>query len=143
MKLLAKTFDALSAKEVYEILKSRAEVFLLEQKIICMDADDMDYAALHCFFMENNRVIAYLRAYPVDAQTVRIGRVLTLQHGAGIGKELLAQSLPVIRRTFSCNTITIDAQTHAIGFYTRAGFQVTSGEFLEEGVPHVKMELQV
>ena len=108
-----------------------------------MDADDVDYTALHCFFMENNRVIAYLRAYQVDAQTVRIGRVLTLQHGVGIGKELLAQSLPVIQCAFSCKTIVLDAQTHAIGFYARAGFQVSSGEFLEEGVPHVKMELQV
>ena len=46
----AKWFNDLSAAELYEILKSRSEVFLLEQNIICQDMDDVDYKSLHCYF---------------------------------------------------------------------------------------------
>ena len=57
MKLIAKTFSELSVDELYEIIKSRLEVFLLEQKIICRDLDDIDRESLHCFFWDNKKNI--------------------------------------------------------------------------------------
>lgn len=62
MKLTAKFFDELSSSELYEILKSRARIFVFEQGIKYVDEDDTDYDSLHCFFMENGVVTAYLRA---------------------------------------------------------------------------------
>lgn len=145
LKYIAKNFDELTAKELYEILKARAEIFVVEQQIIYQDMDDMDYKSLHCFLWEENRVPAYLRAYFPDdnIERIKVGRVLTLQHGRGFGKKLLEESISVIKNELKCKVICIDAQTHAIGFYEKFGFKVTSEEFWEEGILHVAMELEL
>lgn len=145
LKFTAKYFDELTTTELYEILKSRAEIFIVEQHINCQDLDDMDFKSLHCFLWEEDRVIAYLRAYFPDEniERIKMGRVLTLQHGRGWGKRLLEESIVVIKNKLKCKVICIDAQTHAIGFYEKFGFNVTSEEFWEEGVLHVAMELEL
>ena len=122
MYFYAKRFNELSPTEVYEILKARQKVFMVEQKIICVDADDIDYRSLHCFFMRNGVVEAYLRAFYDDARpaTVTIGRVLTITRGKGIGRQLMER---------------------AIAVYEKIGFKTVSGEYLEEGVVHVDMEM--
>lgn len=142
MNLILKKFNELTVSELYEILKSRSEIFNLEQKIHCQDMDDIDYKSIHCFFKENNRVIAYLRAFYSDEKIVKIGRVLTLNHGKGIGKELLNQSLKKIKEKMKCEKITMNSQKHAIGFYEKFGFKVVSDDFLEEGIWHVVMEIR-
>ena len=143
MELTAKTFSELTPRELYEILKSRAEIFIIEQNINYNDMDDVDYESLHCFFTENGAVTAYLRAYRIDEDTVKAGRVLTRRHGHGLGRELLEKSIPAIAKRIACKKIHIDAQKHAVGFYEKFGFVVTSGEFLEEGIVHVSMELDL
>ena len=145
MDFIVKDFKELTTIELYEILKSRAEIFMLEQNIICLDMDNVDYKSVHCFIRENDRVLAYLRAYCRDenAQTVQIGRVLTLRHGRGLGKQLMEQSINALKNKMKCKKICMDAQKHAIGFYEKLGFRVTSDEFLEEGIPHVTMELNL
>lgn len=145
MNLIVKTFEELTTKELYEILKSRAEIFIMEQEILYQDMDDIDYRSLHFFYKENDKVIAYLRVFYNDdkKEVARIGRVLTLEHGKGLGKQLLKESLPLIKEKMKCKKICMDAQTHAIGFYEQFGFKVTSDEFLEEGIMHVVMELDL
>ncbi len=145
MNFRSKSFDELNTKELYEILKSRAEIFILEQNIHCQDMDNLDYDSLHCFFVEENRVTAYLRAFYIDSEnnTVKIGRVLTLKHGSGIGRDLMEQSIKAIKEKMKCRKISMDAQKHAIGFYEKLGFIVVSDEFLEEGIVHVIMELEL
>lgn len=143
MEFISKVFDELTNNELYEILKSRNEVFLLEQKIICQDLDDVDYKSRHCFILENGRVAAYLRAFYIDENTVRIGRVLTISHGKGMGRELMDKSIKVIIEKMPCLKIYIEAQKHAVGFYEKHGFVVTSGEFLDEGIVHLAMELNI
>lgn len=143
MELIAKTFEELDTRELYEILKARSEIFLLEQGIVCQDMDDEDYNSLHCFFTEEGKVTAYLRAFYIDKQTVKIGRVLTLKHGNGTGRELMNRSLKAIEEKMNCKKITVNAQKQAMGFYEKLGFKVTSDEFLEERVIHVKMDLEL
>ena len=139
---LTRTFEELTATEIYEILKARAAVFVVEQNIVYQDMDDKDYDSLHVFCEENGKVTAYLRAFKVETDVVRMGRVLTIQHGQGLGSRLLEYGLKEIRRRFAPKCIVIDSQCHAIGFYEKAGFRVCSDEFLEEGIMHVKMELE-
>lgn len=145
MEFYAKTFDELSGSEIYEILKSRAEIFIMEQKIFYLDMDDIDYDSLHCFIKDGNRVIACLRAYYCDEEKtkVKIGRVLTTSHGRGIGKMLMEKSIAAIRKYYGCDRIYINSQKHAIGFYEKSGFKVTSEEFMEAGIPHKSMELDL
>ena len=139
METKIKRFDELTARELYEIVRSRTEIFLLEQRIICQDFDGIDYDSLHCFIESEGRVVAYLRAYPAENGNVKIGRVLSLTHGIGLGTILMKESLPEIKKCWPGRKITLHAQKHAKGFYERFGFSVTSPEFLEEGVPHVEM----
>ena len=143
MDLIAKFFDELSPQEVYEILKARAEIFVVEQKILYQDMDDIDYKSLHCFFVRNGKAAAYLRAFPVDGNVVRIGRVLTLEHGKGMGKELLEKSLAAIKNRMNPEKIEVHAQKHAEGFYEKFGFKATSGDFSEAGIVHVPMKLEL
>ncbi len=139
----AKTFDELINSELYEIIRSRAKVFLLEQKIMCLDADGVDYDSLHCFVTDGNEVTAYLRAFSVGDDTVSVGRVLTLHHGRGDGKQLMEKSIKAIKKHFNCKKITLHAQKHVQGFYKKLGFKTVSDEFMEEGVVHVIMEIEI
>lgn len=141
MVFVEKFFQELTAKEVYEILKVRAKVFMLEQEIHCLDMDDMDYESLHVFAQEEGRVVAYLRAYATSYDgDIRIGRVLTARRGEGLGKEIMKRGVESIQRKMNGKRIFLDAQLHAKGFYEKCGFVTVSEEFLEEGIPHVKME---
>lgn len=143
MNLIAKQFNELTATELYEILKVRSEIFIIEQNIHYQDMDDVDYDSLHCFFAEDNKVIAYLRAFYIEDNIVKIGRVLTLKHGNGVGKDLMEQSIIAIKERMKCSKICMDAQKYAVGFYEKFGFKVTSKDFLEEGIVHNTMELKV
>ena len=141
MNWTIKTFDELTGREIYEILRSRAEVFVKEQKINCVDPDGVDYKSWHVFAMEGDRVCAYLRAFKDGEYTIKIGRVLTLVHGKGTGTQLMKYAISELKAKTGCKKIIMDAQSHAISFYQRLGFTITSEEYLEEGIPHVDMEL--
>lgn len=145
MELVSKKFNELNTKELYELLKARSTIFIMEQNIHYQDMDNVDYDSLHCFFMEDNIIIAYLRAFYEDnnKDIVRIGRVLTLNHGNGIGRELMTQSIQAIKEKMKCKKICMDAQKHAVGFYEKLGFKTISDDFLEEGIIHVVMELDL
>lgn len=143
MEFFAKEFSSLGQYELYEILKSRAEIFLLEQGIICQDMDDVDKESLHCFFEEKGRVVAYLRAFKTGENVVTVGRVLTLEHKKGHGRMLMEKSIEAIKKHFDCCKISLHAQKRSAGFYEKLGFLVTSNEFLEAGVVHITMEKQV
>ena len=78
MKLQVKFFEELTTRELYEIVRSRTEIFLLEQHIICQDFDGVDYDALHCFLEENGKILAYLRAYPAGEGAAKVFRIQCL-----------------------------------------------------------------
>lgn len=140
MNFKSKKFDELTTTELYEILKSRAEIFIVEHKMNCLDLDGIDYNSFHCFYEDNGRVIAYLRAF-LNGNVVKIGRVLTIKHNMGIGRKLMEKSIPAIKKHFNCEKISLNSQKHAVGFYKKFGFKTTSDEFLEEGIIHVSMSL--
>ena len=86
---------------------------------------------------------AYLRAYSGGEGIVKVGRILTLEHGKGLGTELMKFAIKEIPQRLNCKKICMYAQKHAVSFYERFGFVVTSGEYLEAGVVHVDMCLPV
>lgn len=144
MNLIVKRFDELTTKELYEILKARAAIFIMEQQINYQDMDNIDYDAYHCFYMEDDKVVAYLRAFNAgEENTLQIGRVLTLNHGNGLGKKLMEESIAYLRANTDAQKITMHAQKHAVGFYEKIGFQTIGDEFIEEEVVHITMYLNL
>lgn len=145
MELKAKFFDELTPREVYEMMRARYLIFQVEQKIDYCDFDDIDFRSLHVFLESDGAVKAYLRAFRIDMdqQTVKVGRVLTMEHGAGHGRKLIEEGIRRIREKLSPAIICLDSQTHARGFYEKFGFTVVSEEFMENGIPHVKMVLKL
>mgnify|MGYP003292473739 CR=1 FL=1 len=143
MKLNAKYFDELTTAELYEILKARAAVFVVEQNCVYQDVDGVDYRSLHVFYESDGTVNAYLRLFPKPDEegTVQMGRVLTVQRGTGLGGVLLKDGIRLAREKMNARKIFLEAQCYAAGFYEREGFRICSGEFLEDGIPHVAMEL--
>ena len=141
MNLVSKYFTDLTTRELYEILKARSAVFVVEQNCVYQDIDGQDPESLHIFFEDEGRIAAYLRAFVKEPGVVQMGRVLTVRRGVGLGGKLLKAGIREIREKFHPVKIYIEAQSYAVGFYAREAFRVTSEEFLEDGIPHVKMEL--
>lgn len=143
MNLVIKSFGELTTTELYEILRVRAEVFVVEQDCVYQDLDGLDYNSMHVFLEQDGRVQAYLRVFLREEKekVVQIGRVLTYKRGTGLGLELLIKGIEVAKTYFRAKKLYLEAQVYAIGFYEKVGFKVVSEEFLEDGIPHVCMEL--
>ena len=139
-----KKFDELSLKQLYEITKSRCEVFIQEQKIICEEEiDGLDCKCIHVFLEENERVVAYCRIVPkgVNYENISIGRVLVLKEfrRKGIAQEMLKIAIRYIEENFEEIKIVLSAQLYAKGLYEDVGFVQESDVYEEAGIPHIKM----
>ena len=145
MQLVSKFFNEITTRELYELLKARAEIFVVEQNCVYQDLDDQDYNGLHVYYEEDGKVLAYLRAFPKSKSDgiVQMGRFLTVTHGIGLGGKLLNEGLQQIIDKMQPKEIFIHAQCYATGFYEKAGFKICSEEFLEDDIPHVGMRLQL
>ena len=139
-----KKFDELTLKQLYEITRSRCEVFIQEQKIICEEElDGLDDKCIHVFLEENERVVAYCRIVPkgVNYENISIGRVLVLKEfrRKGIAQEMLKVTVEYIKSNFQENKIVLSSQLYAKALYESVGFIATSDVYEEAGIPHVKM----
>ena len=142
-ELYVKHFRELSTEELYEILKTRFEIFVMEQECLYQDLDDRDQDAIHVFCRNSSgRVTGCLRVFWKDqaAEEAQIGRVVTLVHGAGIGGLILHEGVRVAAERLHAKKIYLEAQQYAIGYYAKEGFEVVSEPFMEDGILHVKME---
>ncbi len=102
MTFEAKYFEELTTIELYEILKTRSEIFVVEQNCVYQDLDDKDYESLHVFSKEGKRINAYLRVFYKEEHVAQIGRVVTLHHGTGLGGQLLREG---IRQVVLCQDL--------------------------------------
>lgn len=143
MELCIRRFDELTGRELYEILRLRSQVFVVEQECIYQDIDGKDIGAVHVFLRDGEGIQAYLRVMDrgVSFEDVSIGRVISAKRRMGIGSRLLSEGIRAAQRIFAADRITIEAQTYAREFYEKQGFKQTSDEFLEDGIPHIQMTL--
>lgn len=150
MHCLAKTFVELTVDELYEILAARAAVFVVEQHCAYQDVDGIDRRALHVWLEEDGKILAYLRAFPVEiasadsaeaatGKVVQIGRVLSTVRGRGLGRQIMEAGLQVVYESFAPDAVVLDAQCYAQGFYERLGFTGVGDVFDEDGIPHIRM----
>ena len=143
MEISVKKFDQLTKKELYEVLKARCRVFVVEQTCPYLDPDGADYGAYHLLAQENGEIKAYLRFYKKDSDTLQMGRVLTVARKTGLGNVIIPSAVEYIKNNLSESKIFIEAQTYAVGFYAKFGFKIRGEEFLEDGIPHTPMILNI
>jgi len=139
-----KRFHDLSLKQLYEITRSRCEVFIQEQRIVCEEElDGLDDKCIHVFLEEHERIVAYCRIVPkgINYENISIGRVLVLNEfrRKGIAQEMLNETVEYIRSNFQDNKIVLSSQLYARQLYESVGFIVASDIYEEAGIPHVKM----
>ena len=141
MELTIKHFDELSAQELFEIYRSRVAVFVVEQNCPYQEVDEADRHAYHITLRENGELVAYLRVVEQNVlrEEVTIGRVLSLKRRKGYASRLLSEGIRVAEECLNADKIVIEAQTYAMPLYEKAGFVPVSEEFLEDGIPHVRM----
>lgn len=141
MELTIKHFDELSAQELFEIYRSRVAVFVVEQNCPYQEVDEADRHAYHITLREDNELVAYLRVVEQNVlwEEVTIGRVLSLKRRKGYASRLLSEGIRVAEECLNADKIVIEAQVYAMPLYEKAGFVPVSEEFLEDGIPHVRM----
>ena len=144
MRIIIKRFEALTNEELYEILKIRVAVFVVEQKCPYQEIDDKDKYAFHVMLMDGSEMLAYLRVLEagVSFEHVSIGRVLSIKRHLGHGRILLKEGIRIAFEELKAEEIWIEAQSYAKEFYANEGFKQTSDEFMEDGIPHVRMVLK-
>ncbi len=146
-----KTFNQLSTNELYDALKLRIDVFVVEQTCFYPDLDDSDRHpdTLHllCYDVSKNndkQLLAYLRILP-KGQTydnyISIGRVVTapIARGQGLGHQLMEQALLACQQHFVDTDIKISAQQHLESYYKHYNFVTVSDMYLEDNIPHIAM----
>ncbi len=144
MNITTKTFSELTIKELYQILQLRSEVFVVEQDCVYQDVDGKDEKSLHLFGVNNkNKIIAYTRLFkPGDYfKEASIGRIVVAfeERGHGYGHNLMKASIKAIKDRFKCDTVSISAQKQLKFFYKTHSFDQIGKEYLEDGIPHIKM----
>ncbi len=144
MEIAVKEFDELSLRELYEILRCRTEVFVVEQAIPYRELDGDDVRSLHLFVKEGNEIIAYMRIIEpgVRNDSAVIGRVLTMKKYRGRGLARLLMKKGIEKAFELCDSIHIEAQTYLKDFYESLGFEAVSDEFIYESRPHISMILK-
>lgn len=138
-----KSFEELTNKELYEILKVRQEVFIVEQTCYYLDADGYDEKAIHLWAEKEEKIVAYCRIFSQGTKypETSIGRVLTHQEfrHLQLGKTLMKFALEAIETRFKTKKCRISAQDYLLKFYTDFGFIDTGKKYLEDNIPHTEM----
>lgn len=143
MKWFWKSFDELTNTELYQLLRLRQEVFVVEQDCPYLDTDGIDYVAYHLMGFDKAGMAAYARILDpgVRYEEVCISRVVTAQRirRAGAGRLLMSESIARIEAHYGNVPIRISAQAYLQDFYESFGFETTGKEYLEDDIPHKEM----
>ena len=138
-----KRFNELSIQELYVILQLRSEVFVVEQDCVYQDLDNKDQNAYHVLGVLDNEIVAYARIFKPGDYFLEssIGRIVVKKEFRKFqyGYKLVENSIQFIENNLQQNTILISAQSYLTKFYNSLGFIRVGEEYLEDGIPHIKM----
>lgn len=140
IKWLSYGLQDMSAMDLYKVAYERIETFVVAQKRIYQEIDDIDPVARHILGYQDGELVAYARVF-MDGDHVTFGRVLTApeHRGEGLGRQLMAQIEAEIKRSFPGEPISIEAQVDKQHFYEKFGYQVEGDMFLFNSTPHLQM----
>ena len=141
--IVAKTFDELNIQELYQILRLRSEVFVVEQDCVYQDLDNKDQISVHVFQNEKDEIVAYTRIFKSGDyyKNPSIGRVVVSKKNRGkeLGKKIMINSIEYIKNNLNGEKIELSAQKYLEKFYKDLGFYRTGEDYLEDGIPHQRM----
>ena len=141
--IITKTFSELNTEELYQILRLRSEVFVVEQDCVYQDIDNKDQKAIHLYFRENDEILGYTRIFKAGYyyENPSIGRVVVSKKNRGkdIGKKIMIDSIEYIKQNINGKKIELSAQKYLDKFYKDLGFYKTGEDYLEDGIPHQRM----
>jgi len=136
-------FSALTTLELYELLRLRSEVFVLEQACAFQDLDGADTEAMHLLGEREGRLAAYARCFAAGVKFAEasIGRVVThaSARGGGIGHVLMKEAIDRLQAHWGPQAIRIGAQARLQNFYEQHGFVQNGEPYMEDGIPHIEM----
>lgn len=134
-------FQELTIHELYELLRVRSDVFVVEQNCVYQDLDYDDQKAIHLWLTKGEKVVALARVCPAGThmEEISIGRVITTERGKGYGKQIMLHAIDAAMLHLNATHIDIEAQEYAKGFYEGVGFRQSSDVFMLDGIPHIKM----
>jgi ElaA protein len=137
-------FETLSTNELYDILRLRSEIFVVEQNCVYLDLDGKDKLALHLFGEFEGKIVAYSRLFKpgITFDNASIGRVVVAANyrDRKWGHDLMREAIAGIQSHFGESKITIGAQLYLKKFYESHGFVQTSEMYLEDDIPHIEMK---
>jgi ElaA protein len=138
-----KAFDQLTVYELYEVLKLRSEVFVVEQNCVFLDQDDKDQKCYHLMLYSDDQLVGYSRLVPAGLSytEMAIGRVVTSPsaRGKGMGRIVMELAIEYCHKLFGPGDIRLGAQTYALGFYASLGFVAEGDTYDEDGIEHIEM----
>ncbi len=138
-----KRFNELSLDELYNLLRLRSEVFVVEQNCVYQDIDNKDAKAIHLIGQLENEIIAYARLFAAGDyfEDASIGRVVVAQKNRDEkhGHTLMREAIAAVQAYFKTQKITISAQLYLQKFYESHGFVVVSEVYLEDDIEHIRM----
>jgi len=141
-----KTSQELTVEQLFDVLKLRMDVFVVEQQCAYPDLDEHDrhQETKHLSGRNNDgRLIAYARILPPGLRypEVNLGRFVVKAHSRkqGLGHQLLQAALQEISRCWPGHATRISAQDYLEAFYEQYGFVRVSEVYLDVGIPHVEM----
>lgn len=139
-----KPFEALTVYELYDLLKVRSEIFVVEQNCVYLDPDGKDKLALHLLGEFEGRIVAYSRLFEagISFDNASIGRVTVdaYYRDRKWGHDLMREAIAGIKANYGADKITIGAQLYLKKFYESHGFLQTSEMYLEDDIPHIEMQ---
>ncbi len=138
-------FEELTAAELYEMLKLRVDVFVVEQNCPYPELDNLDQESVHLAYRENGKILAYARLLPGEVKygVPSIGRVIVSPdaRGRGLARELIRRSIDFIFTEWRSEEIRLQGQLYLKEFYQSFGFDPISDVYDEDGIPHLDMKL--
>ncbi len=143
LKWFWKSFDQLSKHELYEVLKFRQLIFVVEQKSWYLDADGLDQCSEHLLVKKDENLVGYLRLTPPKKKykVPSLGRIAVQENmrGNNFGYEIVSEGLKKSNELYNSVYARISAQQYLINFYERLGFEVEGDIYDEDGIPHIQM----
>ncbi|KIL48693.1 GNAT family N-acetyltransferase [Jeotgalibacillus campisalis] len=141
------TFEELTVQQLYEILMARNAIFVVEQECAYQEIDGHDPKSAHLTLKDGEELVAYARLLPAGVKypSPSIGRIIVnpAYRGSGQGRKLLEKSLDIMVNDWGAEEIKLQAQVYLRDFYHSFGFEETSAEYLDDGIPHVDMRMSV